>query len=117
MWRVVGVLSFIQNSRACLSCLVIDLKESLGRMPLLAGYRLAPVQKPAQPHGGKCRGCRGVRLIRFWTQPYHNGLACVPFLPSLQACWLVADRGFDANDFTVRAWLRFSTGRRLNGWI
>jgi transposase len=31
--------------------------------------------------------------------PQHDLLACAPFLPSLRDCWLLADRGFDADDF------------------
>jgi len=31
--------------------------------------------------------------------PHHDLLACAPFLPSLRACWLLADRWFDADEF------------------
>ena len=34
--------------------------------------------------------------------PQHDLLACAPLLPSLRDCWLLADRGFDADDFRQR---------------
>lgn len=34
--------------------------------------------------------------------PQHDLLACASFLPSLRACWLLADRGFDSDPFRER---------------
>ena len=51
--------------------------------------------------------------------PQHDLLACTPFLPSSRDCWLLADRGFDADVFRrtlgdqgVRACLSPRSGRR-----
>jgi transposase len=51
--------------------------------------------------------------------PQHDLLACAPFLPSLRDCWLLADGGFDADDFRqrlhdqgVRACIPPRSGRR-----
>ena len=54
--------------------------------------------------------------------PQHDLLACAPCLPSRRDCWLLADRGFDADDFRrtlgdqgVRACIPPRAGRRWPG--